>query len=71
MSETGQKKRVLETIECLSGIVFGFIEVPTFTGSVATADHVEVKDIRCGKEAREVCTSYRQASQPCEQHGGK
>jgi VIT1/CCC1 family predicted Fe2+/Mn2+ transporter len=47
-SETG--KRVLEPIERLSEILFGLIMVLTFTGSlsVATADHVEVREMLIG-----------------------
>ena len=43
-------KRVLEPIERLSEILFGLIMVLTFTGSlsVATADHVEVREMLIG-----------------------
>ena len=49
-TDTGKRKRVLEPIERLSEILFGLIMVLTFTGSlsVATADHVEVREMLIG-----------------------
>lgn len=49
-SPTENGKRVLEPIERLSEILFGLIMVLTFTGSlsVATADHVEVREMLIG-----------------------